>query len=189
MCVKALAKGAILGGLTVFIWSSLSWMALPWHNTTLKQFTDEAPVAVALRKYATAPGIYLLPGCTGNMQADMKKAEQGPFAFISVRPGAKPRNFMGQLGQQLLTQIVGAFLLTWLVLQAKGVSYKIRLRMVVASALLVGILGFLPDMIWWEFPLEYTLINCLDLVIGWILAGLVIARFGVDDPPAEPSTA
>ena len=38
-------KGALFGGLTLFVWGFVSWTVLPWHNMTFSTFTDEDEVA------------------------------------------------------------------------------------------------------------------------------------------------
>ena len=58
---KKLAKGALIGGVTVFMWSMLSWMALTWHMQTYFKFTDEAEVAKVLKRNTSQSGIYVLP--------------------------------------------------------------------------------------------------------------------------------
>lgn len=42
---------------------------------------------------------------------------------------------------------------------------------VIKSAILGGMVASL-----WGFPLDFTLASIADLVIGWFLAGLVIAK-------------
>ena len=45
-------------------------------------------------------------------------------------------------------------------------------------ALLAGFVALqsrLLDWSWWRFPLDYSLVAALDLVVGWTLAGLVLA--------------
>ncbi len=39
--LKSLVLGAILGGLTAFIWSFISWSVLPWHEKQLRSFQND----------------------------------------------------------------------------------------------------------------------------------------------------
>ena len=43
------------GGAILFAWSFISWMVLPWHNATLKKFTSEETVSLALLDNAPNP--------------------------------------------------------------------------------------------------------------------------------------
>jgi hypothetical protein len=74
-------------------------------------------------------------------------------------------------------EILGALLLTWLLLQTTGLSYWRRVAFVTTAALAVAVLAALPDWNWLGFSARYTAIVTTDMVLGWFLAGLVIARF------------
>lgn len=98
---KKLGGYALIGGLTVFIWSLLSWIAFPWHAHTLHRFTNEDVVAEVLRENASQSGIYVLPN-TGHYSnhtpiKDIKKSHEilkkGPLVFASIElQGIKKRN-------------------------------------------------------------------------------------------------
>lgn len=195
MCYKSLVKGALLGGIIVFLWSCVSWMALPWHQTTMHTFQNGDEVAQVLVKNAPASGIYVLPGCNGTQPDEaIKKSSEGPVAFVSLRSGPKPFDMGQMMFQQLLISILGALCLTWLLMQTRGLTYRQRVQFFVVTALAAGILCHLPNWHWWEFSSEYTLVAMADLIIGWLLAGLILAKFVYHhDPkdseplPAEPS--
>ena len=185
--MKSLALGGLLGGLVLFAWGMISWMVLPWHMMTLEKFTNEAAVAEVLTANATGAGVYLLPNphkhAPGLTDEQKKAAEQdghrrmmqGPFMFAAVSPeGGRP---MGQaLLTELCTQIVGAILATWLLLQAGGFSYMRKVGFIMTLALLAGVLMLIPVWNWWRFSPGYMAVGFGDLLIGWFLAGLVIAK-------------
>jgi hypothetical protein len=35
---------SLIAALAVFIWGSISWMVLSWHNIDIKNFTDETEI-------------------------------------------------------------------------------------------------------------------------------------------------
>ncbi len=183
---KNLALGAILGGLVAFLWGAVSWMALPWHESTLRVFKDENAVARALVDNASGSGVYILPsgghqpGMTKEQKkeaetAAWEKMKKGPFVFAVVERGgvaslARPM-ILG-----LVIQIVGAFLFTWLLQRTSGLSYVGRVGFIVIAALAGAVISELPNWNWWGFSTGYTIVILADVVIGWLLAGLVIAR-------------
>ena len=130
--LKSLILGAILGGLTAFLWSFISWDLLPWHEKQLRSFQSEDEVSAVIASHAPESGNYLLP--TGppqeGMSPDQKKAAQeirmrkmqkGPLVFVAVRRegfGSFPRVLL----TQLLCQLFAALLLTWTLLQTSGLS-------------------------------------------------------------------
>ncbi len=185
--MRILLKGAITGGLIVFLWSAVSWMALPYHGRTLGKFQDEPAVQRALVSNILEPGIYILPhpdqalekstDTQARITAQRKRVQiaNGPFAFVAVQThgiGAMPV----QLARSLAIQILGSLLMTWLLLQTGPISYRRRVFFVVVVAMTGGILSHLPQWNWWGFPDDYTLMEMLDLLAGWLLGGLALAK-------------
>jgi hypothetical protein len=54
-------------------------------------------------------------------------------------------------------------------------AYWRRVLMSTVVGLAIAIVGHLPAWNWWGFSLQYTLIEIADLVIGFTLAGVLIA--------------
>ncbi|TAJ08416.1 MAG: hypothetical protein EPO61_09960 [Nitrospirae bacterium] len=184
---KPLILGGLFGGLALFVWGAISYMALPWHGMMLEKFTDEAVVAQALTANASRSGMYILPNPhkhePGMTAAQQQAAEEGakarmmsgPFLFASVSLGGT--RDMGQaLLLNVLSDILAAALATWLLLQTAHVSYWRRVGFVVVMALTAGVVAHVPSWIWWTFSTSFTLVEFADLLIGWGLAGLVIAK-------------
>lgn len=190
---KSLILGGLLGGLVLFVWGSISWVVLPWHIMTFEKFKDEAAVAQALTANALQPGVYLLPNVHKHdpgMTEEQKRAEeaegmkrmvQGPAMFAAVTPqGAGGMSYA--LLIQLMTGMVGAFLATWLLLKTRPVSYWHRVGFLVVIALVTAVIAHVPYWNWWNFSTGYTAVTLADLLIGWFLASLVIAKL----TPAAP---
>lgn len=149
-------------------------MVLPFHSQTLLSFKNETLVESALMASLDKGqgGIYLLP------KPHSKESEQSnarPFAFVAMSP-----NGWGSMGTQMavsfLLQVLGAALVTGLLLKTAGMSYWGRVLFVVIFALAVGVIAELPQWNWWRFSLAFVGAEIFDLVIGWFLAGLVIAK-------------
>ncbi|MGQ0810273.1 MAG: hypothetical protein ACT4OO_03495 [Nitrospiraceae bacterium] len=185
--LKPLVVGGLLGGLVLFVWGAVSWMVLSWHLTTLEKFADETAVAAVLTLTARQPGVYIFPNehkpdpaMPKNQpqvaeEADRNRVQQAPFMFAAVSPQGS--GSMGAaLWVQLATQLTGAFLGTWLVLQTRGLTYFGRVSFLVILALTAAVLCHLPYWNWWHFSTSFTAVACADLLIGWFLAGLVIAK-------------
>jgi len=184
---QSLVLGGLLGGLALFVWGSISWMVLPWHLMTLEKFKDEATVAQALSANASVSGVYLLPNVHKHdpgMTEEQKKAEeaegmkrmiQGPSMFAAVSL-AGAGNMGHPLLITLLTNILSALLATWMLLKTTGLRYLGQVGFVMLIALTAAIIAYLPDWTWWRFSTNFTAVGVADLLIGWFLAGLVIAK-------------
>lgn len=181
---KKLGKGALIGGFTVFVWSMLSWMVFPWHIQTLYQFTDESAVAKVLRENTHQSGIYILPNTSHYSNhtptKEIRKAEEilkkGPFVFASVRLDGMKKMGITPLIISLCSYILAAAVISWMLLQTSGLRFLERALFVTMIGVLVAVLGILPAWNWWYFSTTYTLVTCLDSIIGWALAGLFLAK-------------
>lgn len=185
---KPIAIGSIVGGVIVFIWGAISWMLLPWHLTSMQQFRSEWVMSKTIALSAPKSGIYILPNVytheAGLSKEDLKKHIQegkekmknGPLVFASVQLEGKdfesPAPYIGSL----IIQIVGAFGISWLLSQTRQLSYFKKVGFVTAIGLIAGILAYLPTINWWGFPVGYVTVQMLDLIIGWFLAGLALAK-------------
>ena len=183
---KSLLLGTILGGLAAFLWSTVSWEVLGWHEKALLSFQNEDGVASAIASHTTQSGTYLLPGgpLQEGLNADQKKAAQadqiekmqkGPIMFAAVRRegfGSYPKG----IAIQFLSLVAAAFLLTWLLLQTHGLSYGKRVLFLGVVGLAAGVISDLTNWNWWGFSGVYTAVNVADFTLTWLIAGLVIAK-------------
>jgi hypothetical protein len=184
--LKSLVLGAVLGGITAFLWSFISWSLLPWHEKQLHSFQNEDELSAMIASHAPQSGNYLLP--TGpsqeGMNADQKKAaeeirmqkmEKGPLMFAAIREegfGSFPKVLL----TQLFCQMFAALLLTWMLLQTTGLSYARRVVFLGVAGLASSVIADLPNWNWWAFSGTYTAVNLVDYMLTWLLAGLVIAK-------------
>ncbi len=172
-CCATLVKGALIGGIVMFVYISFSWMVLPWHQATIMSFKDDQAVAVALYENAEKSGIFVLPRMN-QVKDETAAAVTKPFAFVSVfKDGIDAKNMAPQLVQQLLLCLFGALVLTCLL---KKISCGCPVLLSFKVGLLVAAFDHLPCLIWHRFPLDYTLVGMADDVIAITLAGLVISK-------------
>lgn len=176
---KALIKGGLLGGLILFLWGNISWMLIPWHSMTLNKINNETVVMQSITSNAPKSGVYVIPNMMqqNKSEATNKSAMEmkGPFIFASVHLESD-LSMNSALIYYLIMQIIAAFLVTWLIAKTKGSSYFCRVGYAVLFALAAGFVCYLPSWNWFGFPLPYVLVGMADLIIGWFLAGLLIAK-------------
>lgn len=183
-------KCALLGGIVVFIWGVVSWMLLPWHMMTTHKFINEEQVAMAIKVNAPEDGVYFLPSChpdasaqkmdkkgkEASWQGTKDRMRRGPIVCASVHlQGMDPDSIRPFIGS-LIIQIIGAFFATWLFLKTKASSYGRQVCWFAVVGLFAGIVSALPAWNWMGFSAGWTIVCILDLVIGWTLAGCVIAK-------------
>lgn len=152
----------ILGGVVAFFWKIFSWEVLPWHKALMHRFTNEDLVSSVIRENASSSGVYF--------------SEKGPLIFSMVDLQGTTINLLTYI-IALALQILGACLISWLLIQTKRNKYWDRVFFVTTIALLIAVLAYLPEWNWIRFAGGYTLVRIFDTIFTWFLAGLVIAKF------------
>ena len=80
----------------------------------------------------------------------------------------------GQLINECILNIVVALFAAFLLSLATGLnSYPKRVGFVTLVGLTVAIMTNLEYLNWYEFPVNYTLANILEVVIGFLIVGLI----------------
>ena len=189
---KSLILGTILGGLAAFVWSSVSWELIGWHEKTMVAFQNEDEVSAVIASHAGQDGTYILPSVVPSvgmtpeqkksaLAAVMQKMQTGPIMVAAVRRGGFGSYSQGLL-VQLLSLMAAALLLTWLLLQTSGLSYARRVSFLAIVGLAASVIVDLPNWNWWGFSGAFTAVNLADSTLTWLVAGLVIAKV------AKPAT-
>ncbi len=171
--VTKLCLSAVLGGIIFFAWSSMSWMVLDWHRPTIHEFKDVQSVSAILTSNTDKSGIYYLSpyGKTGKV---VEGRESFPTAFVAInKDNIKSMNTA--LVMYFVAAIVSALLISCLLCFANLSSYPKRVIFIPLVALTAGVLCYAPEFIWWHFDPQFIQVNVADLLIGWFLAGLVMA--------------
>jgi hypothetical protein len=186
---KHVVIAGVLGGLTLFAWESVAHMATGLGETGVRGLPKEHAVQAAIGEAVSEPGFYIFPapedrpGMTGAekskaMEASFQRAQSEPAGIMVVFP--KGRTY--ELGPLLGTQFAGdvAAMLVVAFLLAKASSVKGYL----ARATFVGLMGLLPTLQvdvpqwnWYGFPGVFTAAQFAVHLVGFFLAGLVMAKF------------
>jgi hypothetical protein len=163
-------KAGVVGGLIVWVWYALSWMALPWHQTTIEHFKDETAVAKVITENAPISGIYLMP------TVHNAETAKNPMVFASVYLPGMPVSMAQAIGVSVVKDIIVALLVAWMLMQAAYTGYIGRVLFVVVFALAAAISSQVAFWNWWKFDMNFVLVGMADLVISWFCAGLVMAK-------------
>ena len=123
------------------------------------------------------PAIYFFPGMSEDPTAEemelwMQKYEAGPIGILVYRPtGFSPMTT--QLLCQLVSDLVVVLLAACLLSQIPG-SYGKRVGLVTMLGLICWLSSVVPLWTWYVFPGSNILATLIDLVVGWLLVGLVL---------------
>lgn len=160
---KYLLYGTLAAGITLFVWQTISNVAIPWHTATITTFKDNAAAVTAIQAVAPTNGVYVAP--------------QGVVLAQSFTPDLadKSKTMGPNMAKQLVIDLVAALALCFVVAQI-GVRRKRD------TAMQLALVGFamvmikeLSDWNWYGFAAGYSIVNIVDLTISFALAGAVIA--------------
>lgn len=176
---KRIVLAGILAGIVVFAWGALSHMVLGLGETGIKQIPNEDTVLATMKGNIIEPGFYFFPWGDESTPEGMKQWEEkykrGPIGVLIYQPAGRTPMGPGQLGTELGIDIVAALIAAALLAQAAAVGFGGRLLFVVLLGLFGAVATNISYWNWYGFPTDYTLAVVADEIIGWTLAGLVLA--------------
>lgn len=174
--MKNLIKGTLAGGLIAFVWSIVSWTAIPWHFDVLNAVPNETEVAQTLKNISNE-GVYVIPNPHNpNMEEFHKNMTAGPYAYMMVIPNGKTPNMPVMMGTGFVMHLLIALMLTWALTKTSGLGFMGKVSFVVIAVSTGTIYAHVAYLNWWFFPLDYTLIYLVDVIVGWSLAGAAMAK-------------
>ena len=199
MTTRAFAA-AILGGITMFIWSFLAHDLLPLGETGMREFKDEAAMLDALKtNLGDAHGLYHFPGHKAGpnatrqeksdaMKRAMEKAASGPSGVLLYH-STREFSFGKLLGIEFATELLEAILVIFLLTRTRIESFGGRVGFVFVAGILAAITTNIPYWNWYGFPSNYTAAYMSIEIIGFLCVGLVAALLLKNKSPASATTS
>ncbi len=187
--MKRILLASILGGLTLFVWMFVAHEFLGLGEMGVGEIPNEAVVLNAMRGAIPEPGFYIFPGFglgpkptseqrNAAMPEYMKKYEQSPHGVLIYHPASGPFHFGALLGREFALNVLEALLAALLVAYAaNGRGYAARVGLVTIAGTLAAISTNVEYWNWYEFPGNYITGYMTTQIVGFVLAGLVIAAF------------
>ena len=168
MRIKLLIAGSLAAGFALFAWQTISQVVVPWHEATMREFEDAPRVVEVIRAGAPENGMYF--------------AGQGILAAVAFTPTMADKTSMEFMGPMLLrqfaTNVLIGLLLCLMLVTVQGVSPATGARIAAIAAAAAALTINVSNSIWYGFSMAFTLVNSVDLVIGWAIAGAVIGWLG-----------
>lgn len=187
--MKSILLAAILGGLTLFVWMFVAHELLGLGEMGVGEIPNEAVVLSAMRGAIPEAGFYIFPGFglgpkptseqrNAAMPEFMKKFEQSPHGVLVYHPPSGPFHFGTLLGREFALNVLEALfaaILLWCA--ASGRNYRARVGIVTVAGVLAAISTNVEYWNWYEFPGNYIAGYMTTQIVGFVLAGFVIAAF------------
>jgi len=160
----------LLGGVAMYIWSSLAHVVTPLGTVGVQTIPNEQPVLTAMQgALAGKPGLYMFPAAS--MKGGDAPGPSGLLVYQDKVNAMTPMTLGREAALELAEGVLAAFLLSMTALTGYA-----------ARAGFVGLLGVTAALatnpsywIWYRFPTDYTLAAMVILIVGYAVAGLAIA--------------
>jgi Phr family secreted Rap phosphatase inhibitor len=172
--MKKLLIGAIIGGILVFGWQTLSWTMLHLHKNEMMQAKNQDSIINYLSSQLTEEGQYYIPRENDNasskeMHEFQEKMAGKPWATVSYHKAFKMDMTMGMI-RGILSAMISVFFVCWVLMKQSPTSFLTTF----ISCVLIGIAGYLfipyAGHIWMQ---NYgTMQNLIDVFLSWGLCGI-----------------
>ncbi len=172
--MKKLLVGAIVGGIIIFIWQTLSWAALNLHHASQEYTPKQDSILSYLNSQFSEEGAYLLPSYPKGTsreemekQMDMNKGK--PWVQIQYHKALNV-NMAANIIRGLLADIVMVAFFCWIMIRLASPGFGV----IFTSSLFTGIIVFInsPYTIHIWYPKADIWIHFLDAIASWALCGI-----------------
>ena len=184
---KRILLAGILGGIAMFLWSSVAHVILPLGQTGIKEIPNEASVLSAM--YASLgekSGMYMFPGMDlganptreqehAAMQHYGEKLVGNPSGLLIYHPPGAKALTPGQLATEFLTELLEALIVVFLLAQTRLTSFGSRVGFVTLVGVLAAITTNISYWNWYGFPANYTAAYMTIEMVGYLVVGIVAA--------------
>jgi hypothetical protein len=184
--MKILLTG-ILGGIVMFIWTSVAHMSLPLGEAGIHEIPNESAVLSAMQSnIGDQTGLYIFPGSgVGNNATRQEKNEAmrhmaekmaaNPSGILMYHEPGRPFTIGKWLGIEFGTELLEAILVVFLLAQTRIVSFAGRVGLVLAAGILAAVTTNISYWNWYGFPGVYTASYMLIQMVGFLLVGVAAA--------------
>ncbi len=187
--MKRILIAAVAGAIVLFVWSSISWMLIPWH--LMGKLPGEASIAQSFRDANVEKGMYWLPGMdlsidesalTGVEKTAMDEAwkkayKDGPIALVAYQPdGSSPLGigrFVRGFFLDFFVAVVAAVLLMLAAPALPGLPGRVVFVVLLGLYTVLG--ANLMNWNWMNYPLKFTMEVAGDTLVASALLGVTLA--------------
>ena len=177
----------VLGGIVMFIWTSIAHMALPLGEAGIGEIPNESVVLSAMQSsMGDNAGLYIFPGLGVGKSATreqkneaMKQMQQriaaNPSGILMYHPPGRQFAFGKSLAVEFSTEVLQAILVIWLLAQTRIGGFAGRIGFVLIAGIMAAITTNVSYWNWYGFPGVYTASYMLIEIVGFILVGVIAA--------------
>ena len=184
--MKKILLAGVVGGLLMFIWSAVAWLALPLHTSTIRSMANEDSVISAMKSGMDRKSVYMFParptsGDQAATDAWKQKFERGPVGMVVYSPAGSSTipEMVSEMAIGLLDSILTAMLAAWLLSRSTAAKsgYFARVMFCGTLGIFICLAVHVANWNWLMYPADYTTAWIMDSLVGWVAGGMGIAWF------------
>ncbi len=184
--MKILLAG-ILGGIAMFIWTSIAHMFLPLGEAGIREIPNEAAVLDAMKaNIGEKTCLYIFPGLgvgehptreqkNEAMKHMNEKFATNPSGIFMYHPPGRTFSMGRSLGIEFATELLESILVVFLLAQTRIDNFIGRVGFVFVAGILAAIATNISYWNWHGFPCVYTASYISIQIIGFLCVGIVSA--------------
>ena len=178
--MKRIFLAALLGGIAMFIWTSIAHMALPLGEAGIREIPNEAAVLSAMQSnIAEEAGLYVFPGFGLGpnpsreaqheaMKHMDEKLKQNPSGILMYYPaGSRPFVMARHLAIEFVTEFLQALLVVYLLSLTRLTTFGARVGFVTVAGVLAASRRIFPTGIGTGFQRSTPPPTCLSRWLGF----------------------
>jgi len=183
--VMRILLAGVLGGIVMFIWTSIAHMALPLGEAGITEIPNESAVLSAMQSnIGDKTSLYIFPGLgigknatreekNQAMKGMQQKIAANPSGILMYHAPGRPFAFGKSLAIEFSTELLEAILVIWLLAQTRIATFGGRVGFVLVAGILAAIATNVSYWNWYGFPGVYTASYIVIEIIGFFLVGIV----------------
>jgi hypothetical protein len=180
MTMRVLIAG-LLGGIAMYIWSTVAHVALPLGQVGFSHMPNEAAVlSAAQASNGAKDGLYFFPWVDPKdpqmMQKEAAAIKANPSGLLLYHPpGHGMTDMAGPMIAEFVKEVVQALIAAFLLSLAVVPAYWGRVGFVTLIGVAAAITTNVSYWIWYGFPADYSLAAVFIELMDYVAAGLAIA--------------
>ncbi len=179
---KRIILAGVLGGMGMFVWSSIAHMALPLGEAGIQEISNEQTVLGPMRAaLGDKSGMFLFPAMSRgadqkpDMQEYDRKLSTNPSGMLIYHPPGAKSMTAGMLIAEFVTELFEALLAAFLLAQCRLPNFAARFVFVVSIGVIAAAATNIPYWNWYGFPGAYTAAYMAIQIAGFAVIGAIAA--------------
>lgn len=184
--MKKAIIGALVGAIIFFVFQSIMWMG-GFHNDFSTYTPNQAPIMQTLNANLSQDGAYMMPSADlaapdaeAQNEKLMTEGMGKPWAMVFYHTKLNGMDPIYMV-KGFLFNFFGCFIVALILISGAYNTFGKRFAVSMGFSAFALLLCTLTEMNWWDFPWHYVKSTVIDMILGWALVSLWLAKYAKRD--------